>query len=59
VATSYLLDLSTRRVEKLAETLGITSLSKSQVSDLAMSLDGAWSSSGPGRWTPALIALSS
>jgi putative transposase len=41
VATSYLLGVSTRRVEKLAETLGITSLSKSQVSQLAKSLDGA------------------
>jgi len=41
VATSYLLGVSTRRVEKLAATLGITSLSKSQVSDLAKSLDGA------------------
>jgi len=41
VATSYLLGVSTRRVEKLAETLGITSLSKSQVSELAKSLDGA------------------
>ena len=30
VATSYLLGVSTRRVEKLAETLGIKSLSKSQ-----------------------------
>jgi len=28
-------------VERLAETLGIISLSKSQVSDLAKSLDGA------------------
>ena len=41
VATSYLLGVPARRVEKLAETLGITSLSKSQVSDLAKSLDGA------------------
>jgi putative transposase len=41
VATSYLLGVSTRRVEKLAETLGITSLSKSQVSALAKSLDQA------------------
>ncbi len=41
VAMSYLLGVSTRRVEKLAETLGITSLSKSQVSELAKSLDGA------------------
>ncbi|HEY5658947.1 MAG TPA: IS256 family transposase [Myxococcota bacterium] len=41
VATSYLLGVSTRRVEKLAETLGITSLSRSQVSALAKSLDTA------------------
>ena len=41
VATSYLLGVSTRRVEKLAETLGIQSLSKSQVSELAKSPDGA------------------
>jgi putative transposase len=39
VAASYLLGVSTRRVEKLAETLGIKSLSKSQVSELAESLD--------------------
>lgn len=31
-ATSYLLGVSTRRMEKLVETLGITRLSKSQVS---------------------------
>jgi putative transposase len=41
VATSYLLGVSTRRVEKLAETLGITSLSKSQVTELAKTLDAA------------------
>src|SRR5215472_3148320 len=41
VATSYLLGVPARRVEKLAETLGIKSLSKSQVSELAKSLDGA------------------
>ncbi len=35
VATSYLLGVSTRRMEKLAETLGITRLSKSQVSEMA------------------------
>ncbi|SNR97982.1 Transposase (or an inactivated derivative) [Haloechinothrix alba] len=39
VATSYLLGVSTRRVEQLAEQLGITGLSKSQVSELAKSLD--------------------
>jgi transposase-like protein len=39
VATSYLLGVSTRRVERLVETLGITRLSKSQVSEMARSLD--------------------
>lgn len=39
VATSYLLGVSTRRVEKLAEQLGVTSLSKSQVSQMATHLD--------------------
>ncbi|WP_443078991.1 IS256 family transposase [Streptosporangium sp. NBC_01495] len=40
VATSYLLGVSTRRVERLAEAMGITSLSKSQVSVMAADLDG-------------------
>ncbi len=39
VATSYLLGVSTRRMEKLVATLGIASLSKSQVSEMAKSLD--------------------
>ncbi len=39
VATSYLLGVSTRRVEKLVEQLGVTRLSKSQVSEMARSLD--------------------
>jgi putative transposase len=39
VATSYLLGVSTRRVEKLVEQLGVTSLSKSQVSEMASHLD--------------------
>ena len=39
VATSYLLGVSTRRVEKLAAALGVTSLSKSQVSVMAAELD--------------------
>jgi putative transposase len=41
VATSYLLGVSTRRMEKLVETLGITRLSKSQVSRMATDLDEA------------------
>jgi transposase-like protein len=40
VATSYLLGVSTRRMEKLVEQLGITRLSKSQVSEMAKDLDG-------------------
>ena len=39
VATCYLLGVSTRRMEKLVETLGITRLSKSQVSIMARELD--------------------
>jgi hypothetical protein len=39
VATSYLLGASTRRVEKLAEQLGVKQLSKSQVSEMATHLD--------------------
>jgi len=41
VATCYLLGVSTRRMEKLVETLGITRLSKSQVSVMAAELDTA------------------
>lgn len=39
VATCYLLGVSTRRMDKLVGSLGITSLSKSQVSDMAAELD--------------------
>ncbi|GAA3005681.1 hypothetical protein GCM10020229_16930 [Kitasatospora albolonga] len=39
VATCYLLGVSTRRVEKLAESMGVTQLSKSQVSEMAKHLD--------------------
>lgn len=39
VATSYLLGVSTRRMDKLVQSLGITGLSKSQVSVMAQDLD--------------------
>ncbi|MEV4135839.1 IS256 family transposase [Dactylosporangium sp. NPDC049742] len=39
VATAYLLGVSTRRVEKLVEQLGVATLSKSQVSEMAAHLD--------------------
>ena len=39
VATSHLLGVSTRRVEKLVEQLGVAALSKSQVSEMAQHLD--------------------
>ena len=41
VATCYLLGVSTRRMERLVETLGVTRLSKSQVSIMAKELDEA------------------
>jgi transposase-like protein len=41
VATSYLLGVSTRRMERLVATLGIDRLSKSQVSQMARELDEA------------------
>jgi putative transposase len=40
VAESYVLGVSTRKVEDLVQTLGIARLSKSQVSELAKSLNG-------------------
>ena len=39
VATCYLLGVSTRRMDKLVQSLGITSLSRSQVSRMAADLD--------------------
>jgi len=39
VATCYLLGVSTRRMDKLVQSLGITSLSRSQVSEMARDLD--------------------
>ncbi|MEI2828035.1 MAG: transposase [Dermatophilaceae bacterium] len=39
VATCYLLGVSTRRMDKLVQSLGITGLSKSQVSQMAADLD--------------------
>ena len=40
VATCYLLGVSTRRMDRLVQSLGITGLSKSQVSVMARDLDG-------------------
>ena len=39
VATCYLLGVSTRRMDRLVQSLGITGLSKSQVSEMAKDLD--------------------
>jgi putative transposase len=50
VATTYLLGVSTRRVEKLAASLGVTGLSKSQVSVMAAELDELVDGFRPGRW---------
>jgi transposase-like protein len=67
VATCYLLGVSTRRMDKLVGSLGITSLSKSQVSEMAKSstptsrssapADSTLSTAGPDRsrsWPPTL-----
>jgi transposase-like protein len=48
VATSYLLGVSTWRVEKLIQQLGITQLSKSQVSEMARDLSVQ-------KWLPGVI----
>ena len=53
VATSYLLGVSARRVEKLAASPGVTGLSKSQVSAMAAELDELAEGSRSGRWTAA------
>jgi putative transposase len=64
VATYYLLGVSTRRLVRLAEALGITRLSKSQVSEMPKELDGLVESfrtrplnQGPHRfvWADALV----
>ena len=52
VATCYLLGVSTRRMERLVESLGVTSLSKSQVSTMAKELDEAVGAFRPARSTP-------
>jgi putative transposase len=53
VATSYLLGVSTRRVEKLVEQLGVKGLSRSQVSEMAATSTPRSRRSAPGRWTKA------
>ncbi len=58
VATSYLLGVSTRRVEKLVGQLGITQLSKSQVSEMAKSLDAQIEAFDHVHSTPALTRSS-
>ena len=52
VATCYLLGVSTRRMDRLVQSLGITGLSKSQVSVMARDLDEQVATSAAGRWTP-------
>src|SRR5688500_18057123 len=53
VATCYLLGVSTRRMDKLVESLGITRLSKSQVSVMAKEQTHMSRTSAPGPWTAA------
>ncbi|MFI9825939.1 transposase [Streptomyces sp. NPDC052013] len=59
VATAYLLGVSTRRVEKPAESLGVTQLSKSQVFAMAKHLDEQVPPpSGTCHWRPGLTRSS-
>ena len=53
VATCYLLGVSTRRMDKLVRSLGITGLCKSQVSEMARDLDGQVEAFRTRPWTPA------
>ncbi len=50
------LGVSTRRMEKLVETLGITRLSKSQVSEMAKDLDAQVDDLAAGRWAETFVA---
>jgi len=59
VATCYLLGVSTRRMDKLVASLGITTLSKSQVSEMAKSSTPTWRSSAPAPWPTPGRSLSS
>jgi hypothetical protein len=49
----YLLGVSTRRMDKLVESLGITRLSKSQVSVMAATSTNTSPRSAPDRWMRA------
>ncbi|MFE5702001.1 transposase [Rhodococcus koreensis] len=53
VATCYLLGVSTRRMEKLVESLGIPSLSKSKVAVMADDLDAKVEAFRSRPWMPA------
>jgi hypothetical protein len=53
VATCYPLGVSTRRMDKLVESLGITRLSKSQVSVMARTWTNTSPRSAPVRWIKA------
>ena len=55
VATSYLLGVSTRRVEKLVAQLGVAQLSKSQVSEMDLPETGRLSSGWSGRCSPGPV----
>jgi putative transposase len=57
VATCYLLGVSTRRMDRLVQSLGITGLSRSQVSVMARDLDALVRDFANGRWTPGPTRL--
>jgi len=58
VATCYLLGVSTRRMDKLVQSLGITSLSKSQVSRMAVPVRPRATRSAKNVFHACLVSLS-
>jgi transposase-like protein len=57
VATSYLPDVLTRRMEKLVATQGNITPSRSLVGEMARDLDAAVETFRTGRWTPGRYTL--
>ena len=58
IATCYLKGVSTRRMNDLVATCGITNVSKSQVSEMAKDLDSMVEDFRTRRWIQARISMS-
>jgi transposase-like protein len=57
VQEAYVNGVSTRRVDRLVEQLGVAGMSKDQVSRLCGGLDEQVASSGSGRWRPLPVSV--